>query len=319
MRAVFVAIVVAGTAFEVTFATQATPSHIATSYSAYVRVLDNHNRAVEQASAAELQLRLNGVRATILRISPAQDPLTIGVLVDHCTKAVFEVRAAVDAFVGALVPAHRVGVFTVGGVPAVLAPFTTDADALSRALAGLGLVGCTGLHVIDGVREAYRSDEIRKARRAAVVAIVGHGMDASLENVAALREEVRTSGTPFFTVRFRGEQETALTEASNLTALLSTAPADSGGTTFTLLSAAGLESTLAGLAAILSSEQLVEFSLDPAPVPDQPLEVDAKTTRRGDRVLVSRIVQTVHVRDTSSRAFRFDIRASTGSASGVTR
>jgi hypothetical protein len=33
----------------------------------------------------------------------------------------------------------------------------------------------------------------------------------------------------------------------------------------------------------------------PAPDPDRPLEVDAKTSRRGDRVLVSRIVQTVRV------------------------
>ncbi len=319
MRAVLAALIVVGTFFESAVTAQVTQPQITTRYSAYVRVLDNHNRAVTQVSAAELQLRVNGATATILRVTPMRDPLTIAVLVDHCTKAVFEVRAAVDAFVRALAPGHRVGVFTVGGVPAVLVPFTNDAETLSRAVGSLGRVGCTGLHAIDGVREAYRSDEIRKAERAAVVAIVGHGMDASLENVAALMEEVRTSGKPFFTVRFKGEPDAALTEASNLTALLSTAPTDSGGTTFTLLSAAGLGSTLTSLTAILSSEQLVEFSLDPAPAPNQPLEVDAKTKRRRDRVLVSRIVETVHLHGGSPRAPRSDIRTPANSGTGVTR
>jgi hypothetical protein len=301
MKPALAALIVAGVSFESAFAVPTARPQLATRYSACVRVLDNHNRAVTRVSATELQLRLNGTRATVLRVTPIEDSLTIAVLVDHCTKAVLEVRAALDAFVRALAPAHRVGVFTVGGVPAVLVPFTNDGDTLSRAVGSLGRVACTSLHAIDGVRQAYRSDEVRQARRAAVVAIVAHGMDESLEDVAPLLAEITASGKPFFSVRFKAEPDAAMSEASNLTALLSAAPTDSGGTTFSLLSAAGLGSALTSLAAVLSSELLVEFSLEAPPAPDRPLEVDAKTARRGDRVLVSRIVETVRIRHDSSR------------------
>jgi len=261
-----------------------------------VRVIDDHRRAVADVSGADLQVRINGAKATILRVAPMQDPLTIAVLVDHCTQAIVDVRTAVDAFVRALAPANRVGVVTVGGVPAMLVPFTNDTEALSQGVGGLGRIGCTGLHVIDGIREAYRSVEIRKAGRGAVVAIVGHGTDASLENVAALMAEVMATGKPLFTVRYEGDPDAGMNEASNLTALLSNGPTDSGGTAFALLHAAGLRSALASLASILSSELRVEFSLERAPAPDQPLEVQAKSRRRGHRVLVSRIMENVHIR-----------------------
>lgn len=302
MRAALAALIIVGTFFECALTARAARLQLATRYSACVRVLDNHNRAITRVSSAELQLRVNGVTATVLRVTPIGDPLTIVVLIDHCTKAVFEVRAALDAFVRVLAPAHRVGVLTVGGVPAVLVPVTSEVQMLSRAISSLGRVGCTGLHTIDGVREAYRSDEVRKAGRAAVVAIVGHGRDASFEDVAPVIAEITTSGHPFFAVRFKAEPDAALGEDSNLTALLSEGPTDSGGTTFSLLSAAGLGSTLTSLASVLSSEQLVEFSLDPPPTPDRPLEVDAKTIRPGDRVLVSRIMETVRRGGNSSRA-----------------
>ena len=297
MRLALAAIIVAGASFGWTLRAPAAQHQIATRYSAYVRVLDKQSRAVPQVSAADLQLRVDGAKATVQRVTPVGDPLTTAVLIDQCTKAVVEVRAAVDAFVRELAPAHRVGIFTIGGVPAGLVPFTNDAEALSRAAGSLSRGVCTGLHAIDGVRDAYRSDEVRKAGRAAIVAIVGHGRDASLEDVGPLIAEVTASGTPFFAVRFKAEPDAALGEASNLTALLSAGPAESGGTTFSLLSAAGLKSALTSLASALLSEQLVEFTLDSTPAPDRPLRVDAKTRRRGDRVLVSRIVQTVRWRD----------------------
>jgi len=259
-------------------------------YSLYVSVLDSRGAAVVAVDSLDLSLRVGGMSADIVRVVPAKEPMTIALLVDHCTTSLTsltDLRRGLKAFVGAVAGPNRVALMTVGGAPTLLVRYTDDAAMLTGAAGGLTRLACLGLHVIDAIREVYQSAEIRRADRAVVVALVGHGGDADMSDVAPLLTVVRDSHVPLFVVRFQAESAGAPApgEQSNLAALLTEGPTFSGGLRLDLLSASALQRQLARLAAILSNQYRVDFRLDGAPANAQAYRLEVFSTRSGWRVL----------------------------------
>ncbi len=250
-------------------------------YSVHVIVLDRNGNPAADPAPADLGVRIGGVPANVVRVARADEPLSVALLVDHCTRFPLELRTGLKAFVGAMAPAARVAVTTMGGAPTPLVRSTDDVATLAEAVGKPVPHACLGLHAVDAIREAYRSDDVRGVERAAVVAVIGHGGDASTEDVAALLAEIRESRAPLFVVRFPAEPTTRPGEQSNLAALLTEGPAFTGGQRLDLLSAGALRSQLERVAAALKSQLRVDVVLDEPPPAGRLLRLEVVATRKG--------------------------------------
>jgi hypothetical protein len=266
-------------------AQQAPVSAAGPGFSLYVSVLDRRGTPVAAVDPSDLDLRVGGMSADIVSVAPASEPLTIALLVDHCGRSPTDLRRALTTFVNTTAGPHRVSLITMGGAPTELVPYTDEAATLVEAVRRLPRATCLGLHLIEALRELYRSSELRDADRAVVVALVGHPGDAETSDVAPLLTVIRDSGVPLFVVRFPAEVTDAAGEQSNLAALLNEGPVFSGGQRRDVLSTAGLETQLKRLATVLESQYRLEFTLDGTPAASRAYRLEVFATRPDWRVL----------------------------------
>jgi VWFA-related protein len=228
----------------------------------FVSAVDRDGEPVADLTPDAFQIREDGVRREVLRVSRATEPIDIAVLVDNSAAASDDItflRNGLSKFVTRMAPGNQVAVIALADRPTILVDYTNDAKRLSDAVGRVFAMSQSGMTLLDGIFETTRGLARRETPRAVIVPVVTDGVEFtnrySKDIVSVLREE--DVALHMVTIgQFYHSEDHATRERSFL---LDAGPRESGGQRISLLSPHGLEDALQRLARELSSQYKVVY------------------------------------------------------------
>lgn len=255
----------------------------------FVSAVDRDGEPVSNLGPDAFQIREDGIKREILRVSRATEPLDIAILVDNSASANDDItffRTGLSKFVAKMAPGNHVAVIALADRPTILVDYTDDTKRLSDAVGRLFAMSQSGMTLLDGIFETTRGLSKRETPRAVIVPVFTDGIEFtnrySKDVVAALHDE--DVALHMVTIgQFYHSEEHATRERSFL---LDAGPRGSGGQRITLLSPHGLDDALQRLARELSSQYKVVYGRPQSLIAPERAEVSsarAGVTMRGAR------------------------------------
>jgi hypothetical protein len=237
----------------------------------YISALDRAGIAVEDLTAADVEVKEGGKTREIAALRPASGPLQIAILVDDNGTGLF--RVAVARFIESLIGRAEFSIITVTGQPRKLTEFTPNTDVLREAIGQLNARPGTpdGGQLLSGIHEAALDFERRKVARPVILALTVGGEEHTPLPPHHVLEQLRKSGAPLYVVAVVGSQlrSTApvgrsgdlLNENMSLNQVLGDGPKRSGGRREEVPALAGAATGLNQLADTLKRQYVVEYKL----------------------------------------------------------
>jgi VWFA-related protein len=228
----------------------------------FVSAVDRDGEPVANLGPEAFQIKEDGIKREVLRVSRATEPLDLAVLVDNSAAASDDItflRTGLAKFVTKMAPGNHVAVIALADRPTILVDYTDDAKRLSDAVGRVFAMSQSGMTVLDGIFETARGLAKRETPRAVIVPVFTDGIEFtnrySKDIVKALLDE--DVALHMVTIgQFYHAEDHSTRERSFL---LDAGPRDSGGQRISLLSPHGLDDALQRLARELSSQYKVVY------------------------------------------------------------
>jgi len=255
----------------------------------FVSAVDRDGEPVPDLPADAFQIKEDGVKREVLRVSRATEPIDVAILVDNSAAARDDItflRTGLSNFVARLSTGNHVAVVALADRPTILVDYTDDTKKLSDAVGRLFALSQSGMTLLDGIYETTRGLARRETPRAVIVPVFTDGIEFtnrySNDIVKALQEQ--DVALHMVTIgQFYHSEEHATRERSFL---LDAGPRGSGGQRISLLSPHGLDDALQRLARELSSQYKVVYGRPQSLITPERAEVSsarAGVTMRGAR------------------------------------
>jgi VWFA-related protein len=251
----------------------------------YVSVVDQQGAPAMGLGPDDFEVREDGVRREVLRVTPATDPMQIALLIDNsqaATDAIKDIRSAVLAFVETMIPeGHQIALITFGERPTIVTEYTTSTAELKRGVGRLFARPGSGAHLLDAVADAAQGVTRREATRPVIVAITTEGIEFSNLRFETVRDELLRSGAALHALVLVGRTVPDLRneEIRNRNLLIDHGTRATGGRRETLLTVMALEPQMKELAAELLNQYKVVYARPDALIP--PDRVEVRTPRPG--------------------------------------
>jgi VWFA-related protein len=230
----------------------------------FASAVDGDGKPVEGLGPEAFEVREDGVRREILRVSRAIEPIDIALLVDNSTAAADEImflRSSLSAFVKKMAIGNHVAVVTLADRPTIRVDYTNDGARLVGAVSGLFSMPQSGMTLLDAITEVSRGLARREASRAVIVPVITDGTEFTNTYHRDVVNELTRAGAALHMVtvgQFYVDNDDRSSRERSF--LLDVGPAQTGGQRMTLLSPMGLGLALEKLAAELSSQYKVVYS-----------------------------------------------------------
>jgi VWFA-related protein len=260
-----------------------------------IAVTDRKGEPITGLTAAETVVLENGAARVVTRLVPDERPLTVALVVDNSEPmaALFRLYLveAVTQFVTRLPPGTRYSLWVTGDRPRKLRDDTDDRAGVAGALRGA--VGTGGNTMLDALIEA--GDDLRKKEgaRVLVLAVSGSGVGFANWDRHVTFEKALATGAAFGGVLFDEAGDAGIQGAGpgqvgrlDYDYVLAGLARESGGRFERTLSASGVASALARLAADLRGHYLLEYETDAG---TRKRKVEVQVARPEARVRVGRL------------------------------
>jgi VWFA-related protein len=257
--------------------------------SVYVTAVDRHGAPVTDLTAADFGVKEGGKAREVVSARLATAPMQIALLIDDNGTGVF--RYGVGKFIERLLGRAEFALSTVTGQSQKLVGYTASTEALSEAIARLTVRPATpdGGQLLEGISEAAKELEQRKAARPVIVALSVGGEEHSTLPAHHVLDQLRKSGAVLHVVEVVSPGMRSPVQASspadllgenhNLSAVLGDGPRQSGGRRTEITAATGIPVGLHELAESLKHQYLIEYALPEGVKPSDRIAVSVK--RRG--------------------------------------
>jgi VWFA-related protein len=255
----------------------------------FVSALDTNGNPVPGLQANDFIIREDGVRREVLRVSRANDPIDIALLVDNSTAArdlIVPMREGLKRFITVIsspdAPPHQVAIIGIGTRPTIFAEYTADAALLNVATGRLFAEPMSGMTLLDAIVEASKGMERREAPRAVIAPVITDGTEFNNRYYRDVIAAMKRAGVSFMPVTVgtfpTGQDE----DTRNRSFVLAEGPRDTGGREIRLLSAMAVTGALEKLARELISQYKVVYARPESLIP--PEKVEVSTGRPGTTV-----------------------------------
>ena len=246
----------------------------------YVSAFDEKTRApITALGVKDVVVREDGAAREVLRVTPATSPMPVAILVDNsqaATPHIADIRRALTSFVKALDGLGPVAIVGVADRPTILRDYTTNQQQL---LDGIGRVFATpdsGATLLDAIVETSRGLQRREEDRAAMVILTTENIEFSTRDHRDVLDALKRGGAQLHAVILNTPAGTSLDDpARNRASVLDLGPKNSGGTRSDVLTSQSFEGKLLELAAILKSQQRVEYGRPQTLIPPEKVEVSS--------------------------------------------
>jgi len=261
-----------------------------------VSVVDDKGAAVPDLGPSDFIVREDNVSREVLKVTPADEPMQIAVLVDTSTAArnnLPHYRTALPPFVTMLTnpnesgSKNQVSIIATGERPTILTDYTTSVTELQRGINRLWALPGTGAYMLDAVLETAQGFKKREATRPVIVAITQEGSELSYRHYDQVLAALRDGHIAFYAVMLGRPSGSTTDEANSRNIVVDRGTRESGGYTEQLLTPMALEGALKQLAGRLLHQYLVTYAHPDSLIPPEHVTVSAKRaglTARGTLV-----------------------------------
>lgn len=171
------------------------------SRSLYVSVLDTRGKPVPGMTAADVALKEDGRARPVLSLAPAGPRVSVVLLVDDSGLGLNDFRMGVARFMNRLLPSAEFSLVGIAEQNRLLAPFTSDGNALGQAVGGLRARNSTGSgHLVEGVAEGTVAIERREAQRRVVVILTNQAREYGNPDAEPVMERLVRTETALYVV-----------------------------------------------------------------------------------------------------------------------
>lgn len=249
----------------------------------YVSAFDEKTRApITALGVQDVVVREDGAAREVLRVTPATSPMPVAILVDNsqaATPHIADIRRALTSFVKAVDGLGPVTIVGVADRPTILRDYTTNQQQL---LDGVGRVFATpdsGATLLDAIVEVSRGLQRREEDRAAMVILTTENIEFSTRHHRDVLDALKRGGAQMHAVILTTPAGSSLDDpARNRASVLDEGPKHSGGTRADVLTSQAFEGKLLELAAILKSQQRVEYARPQTLIPPEKIEITSAKT-----------------------------------------
>jgi VWFA-related protein len=268
--------------------------------SMYVSVLDQTGAPVQGLTPSDVIVREDNVSREVLRVTRAEDPMQIAILVDTSTNArddISYIRDALPSFIATLTSGdagarNQVALVGIGDRPTILADYTNDRATLQKGVDRVWSTRATGAYLVDAVLEVSQGFKKRDAKRPVMIAIVAEGPEASFRSYDQALTPLRNAGAAFHVVML-GTPFIGLTDEDRSRArVLDEGTRTTGGAREQLLTPLGLKTRLTQLADVLTHQYRVTYARPQTLIPPEHITVSAKNAQQTARGTVINDSQT---------------------------
>jgi hypothetical protein len=245
---------------------------------AYVSAWDAKTRApITGLGADAFAVREDGVRREVVRVTPANTPMAVAILVDNSQAArdnITDIRRALTSFIRELDGVGPIAIVGVADRPTILRDYTTDQKQLLDGVAKVFAMPDSGATLLDAIVEVSSGLQKRTEDRAALVVLTTENTEFSTRHYSEVLEGLTKGGAMMHAVVLNSPGGSNLDDpARNRAYVLDRGPKDSGGTRADVLASQAFDVKLKELAAILKSQHRVVYSRPQTLIPPEKVEI----------------------------------------------
>lgn len=175
----------------------------------HVSAVDDDGMPADTLGPNDVVVREDGVAREILKVARSTGPVDITLLVDNSvasTRALQDIRLAVEKFVTTFAGPHPITLVTVADRPTVQVNSTTGKAQLLRGAKRLFVQPDAGSTMIEAIIESSRAIGRRKPARAAIIAITSFGVEFSDRGYQSALDALADSGAVLHVLELQDTQ-----------------------------------------------------------------------------------------------------------------
>lgn len=230
----------------------------------YASVLDRSDVPVTSLNAQDFVVKEDGVAREVVRVSSAEKPMHIAVLVDTSQAIrpyVNDLRQALRSFFREMQSSNEIAVYEFGDRPTRLVDFTQDPALLEEAVGRLFARNGSGAYLLDAIVEVSRDFRIRERDRPVIVVITTQGPEFSNRYHESVLKDLRSTDAILHALVLDRPRASLLSTAARERELtLSEGTEQTGGRRDDLLTSMALKDRLSGLAAEMKGQYRIVYA-----------------------------------------------------------
>ncbi len=262
-----------------------------TARTVYVSVTDAKGAAIADLAPADFSVKEDGKAREVTKVEPASEMLHVALLVDDNGLGVNDMRNGSAGFIQRLQGKAQIALVTTAGQNVVRVDFTTNTAVLIGGVSQLfARTAPPGAHLLEGIYEAAKTLESRKAARSAIVVVTFLGEEYSNLRQDRVLDQLRRSGASLHIVAIGknegrtmssapGTASGSIDENINLNKVLGDGPKQSGGRHEEMVTSAGVPKALQLIADELLNQTVVTYALPAGVKPSD--KINVSLNRRG--------------------------------------
>lgn len=249
----------------------------------FVSAVDADGKVVPILQPEDVIVREDGVRREVLRVSRANDPIDIALLVDNSAASrdlTVPLRDGLKRFIDTMsgtagAPPFQIAVIGLAARPTILVDYTSDPTSLTNAVGRIFPDSVSGMTLLDAVVEVSSGIRRRETPRAYIVPVITDGTEFSNRYYKQVLEALSESGAGFHAITV-GTFPISDDDATRNRAFFLDEAADmTGGQRISLLSASAVPAALESLARELATQYKVVYSRPESLIPPEKTDVAA--------------------------------------------